>query len=113
MPLSTVPTPVLDVSEADYAAGVNAARNATAPELEATWRRLSDSSRAVLRSVVRFGSPSARAGERFLDLTAGSAVSAARTLIDDALLDRGDRDGSPTWRLVDPFFADWIDRTLP
>lgn len=54
-----------------------------------------------------------RAGERFLDLTAGSAASAARALVDDAVLHRSDGDGSPTWRLVDPFFADWIDRTLP
>lgn len=102
-----------DVSEADYRAGLNAARNTTAPEFEATWRRLSESSRAVLRSVVRFGSPSARAGERFLDLTAGSSASAARALVDDAVLHRSDGDGSPTWRLVDPFFADWIDLTLP
>jgi len=67
----------------------------------------------VLRSVVRFGSPAARAGGRFPDLTAGSATSAAHTLVDDAVLHRSDGDDAPRWSFVDPFFADWVDRTLP
>ncbi len=94
----------------DFADGLTRAREATAPEFEATWRRLSESARDSLRSVVRFGSPAARAGERFLDLNAGSASSAARSLVDDAVLVNEPGTG---WRLVDPFFADWIDRTLP
>lgn len=96
------------------AAGMDAARRATSAEFEATWKRLAESSRDALRSVVRFGSPAARAGERFLDLSAGAAASAASALVDDAVLVRNDTaEVSQRWRLVDPFFADWIDRTLP
>ncbi len=95
----------------DLAAGLDLARRATGPEFEATWRRLAESSRDALRSIVRFGSPAARAGERFLDLTSGAAISAATALVEDAVLRRtGDR---PMWTFVDPFFADWIDQTLP
>lgn len=101
------------VDDAAFAAGLDAARAATAPEFEAVWRRIPESARDVLRSVVRFGSPAARAGERFLDLTPGAAATAARALVDDAVLARSDGPGRPTWRFVDPFFADWIDRTLP
>lgn len=67
----------------------------------------------MLRSVVRFGSPAARAGERFLDLTAGSAATAARTLVADSVLIREGVGGRTRWRFLDPFFADWVDRTLP
>lgn len=97
----------------ELAAGLDAARAATAPEFEAVWRRLPEGSRDVLRSVVRFGSPAARAGERFLDLTAGSAATAARSLVADSVLVRDGVGGRTHWGFVDPFFADWVDRTLP
>jgi hypothetical protein len=99
--------------DAEFAAGLEAARAATAPEFEAVWRRLPEGSRDVLRSVVRFGSPAARAGERFLNLTAGSAATAARTLVADSVLIRDGTGGRTRWGFVDPFFADWVDRTLP
>ncbi|WP_148288591.1 hypothetical protein [Ilumatobacter nonamiensis] len=67
----------------------------------------------MLRGVVRFGSPAARAGERFLDLTAGSAATAARSLVADSVLVRDGVGGRTAWGFVDPFFADWVDRTLP
>lgn len=97
-----------------FAEGLDTARAATAPEFEAVWRRLSDSSRDALRSVVRFGSPASRAGERFLELTGGAASTATRSLVDDAILRRrpAGADG-PSWTFIDPFFADWIDHTLP
>lgn len=101
------------VDDAAFASGLDAARAATAPEFEAVWRRIPESARDVLRSVVRFGSPGARAGERFLELTAGAAATAARALVDDAVLSRSGDSGRPVWRFVDPFFADWVDRTLP
>lgn len=101
------------VGDAEFAAGLAAARAATAPEFESMWTRLPESSRDALRSIVRFGSPAARAGERFLDLTSGAAMTAATSLIDAAVLIR-ERDGQRTsWQFVDPFLADWIDRTLP
>jgi hypothetical protein len=99
--------------DAEFATGLESARAATAPEFEAVWPRLSEGSRDVLRSVVRFGSPAARAGERFLDLTAGSAATAARTLVADSVLVRDGVGGRTRWGFVDPFFADWVDRTLP
>lgn len=103
---------VLD--DGHVAQGLERARSATVGEFEAVWRRLPESSRDALRSVVRFGSPAARAGERFLDLTAGAAMTAAKSLVADAVLTRVDRDPRrPSWSLVDPLFADWIDRTLP
>lgn len=101
------------VDDAAFARGLDSARAATAPEFEAVWRRIPESARDVLRSVVRFGSPGARAGERFLELTAGAAATAARALVDDAVLTRSAGPTRPVWGFVDPFFADWVDRTLP
>ncbi len=99
--------------DGEFAVGLDAARAATGPEFEAVWRRLPEGSRDVLRSVVRFGSPGARAGERFFELTAGSAATAARRLVADSVLIRNDEGGRPQWGFIDPFFADWVDRTLP
>jgi hypothetical protein len=101
--------PGAEASEDTWAEAVEAVRRALDEPFAALYEELGSVPGRVLRAVARSGSPYAAAEARFHDL-AKSSIAAAR----DALVRDGhllvDADGT---RLVDPLFADWLDRTFP
>jgi hypothetical protein len=98
-----------EATEDTWADALDSVRRALDEPFAALYEELGSVPGRVLRAVARSGSPYAAAEARFHDLAKSSIAAARDALVRDGhlLVDAGGT------RLVDPLFADWLDRTFP
>ena len=101
--------PGTDADQATWESTIAAVRSRSAPALRDFFGVLPGSQQAVLRAVVRTGTPFAASEGRFHDLSNSSTTIARDALVDAGHLITGPKSTS----LTDPLLADWIARELP